>query len=78
MSIAPPPDPDLSALRSVFNELRARSGMTYDQLAEASGISRRTLLHISSGTYTGDFRTWLVLARVWQISLDDLVAPVWD
>lgn len=52
--------------------------MTYDDLAEASGISRRTLLHISSGKYVGDLRTWVVLARVWQVSLDELLAPVWD
>lgn len=68
----------MARLRQVFNVQRERSGMTYDDLAEASGISRRTLLHISSGKYVGDLRTWVVLARVWQVSLDELLAPVWD
>jgi len=68
----------MGRLRQVFNVQRERSGMTYDDLAEASGISRRTLLHISSGKYVGDLRTWIVLARAWDVSLDDLLGPVWD
>lgn len=68
----------MARLRQVFNVQRERSGMTYDDLAEASGISRRTLLHISSGKYVGDLRTWIVLARAWDVSLDDLLGPVWD
>lgn len=77
MAITPPPEPDLSVLRNVFNEFRSRSGMTYDDLAEATGLSRRTLLHISSGTYSGDLRTWLILAHTWGVSLDELFTPVW-
>ena len=71
-------EPDLSRMRAVFNDFRERSGMTYDELAEASGVSRRTLLHISSGKYAGDLKTWLILARVWGVRLDDLFARVWD
>lgn len=68
----------MGQLRTVFNVQRDKSGMTYDDLAEASGISRRTLLNISSGKYVGDLKTWVVLAKVWGVSLDDLIAPVWD
>ena len=68
----------MARLRQVFNDQRQRSKMTYDELAEASGISRRTLLHISSGKYVGDLRTWVVLAKVWGVPLDDLLGPVWD
>ncbi|MDO5619749.1 helix-turn-helix transcriptional regulator [Kocuria sp.] len=71
------PEPDLAALRHVFNDYRARSNMTYDDLAEATGISRRTLLNISSGTYNGDLRTWLILSRVWGTPLDAMMAPLW-
>ena len=74
----PPPAPDLRVLRTVFNVRRAESGMTYDQLAAATGLSRRTLLNIGSGTYTGDLATWLVLSRVWNVSPNDLFQPVWD
>jgi putative transcriptional regulator len=64
-------------MRATFNAHRLDSGMTYDELAEASGVSRRTLLNIGSGTYFGDLRTWLILARVWDVSLDELFAGVW-
>lgn len=71
-------EPDLTRMRAVFNAFRERSNMTYDELAEASGLSRRTLLHIAAGKYTGDLRTWLILAKVWGVSLDEVFDPVWD
>lgn len=74
----PPPNiPDLGQLRRVFNDQRAACQMTFDELADASGLSRKGLLNISSGTSHGDLRTWLILARTWNIRLDDLLAPVW-
>lgn len=65
-------------MRSTFNAHRRDSGMTYDELAEVSGLSRRTLLNIGSGTYVGDLRTWLILAKVWGVSLDGLFEGVWN
>lgn len=67
----------MAALREVFNRVRADRAQTFDQLAELTGLSRRTLLNISSGTTIGDLRTWLILAKVWRIPLDELFAPVW-
>jgi len=80
MHVTPPepPVPNLSALRSVFNQRRAQSKMTYDQLAGATGLSRRTLLNIAAGTYSGDLSTWLILARVWEVGPTELFQPVWD
>lgn len=72
-----PPRPDLRVLRRVFNVRRAQSGQTYDELAESTGLSRRTLLNIGTGTYFGDLETWLILARVWNVSLDEIFSPVW-
>lgn len=51
--------------------------MTFDALAEATGISRRSLLNISGGQSSGDLRTWLILARVWGVSLDELFVSTW-
>lgn len=58
------PEPDLTQLRQIFNRYRAESGLTYEALAERSGVSCQTLLNISSGKYYGDLRTWLRLARL--------------
>ncbi|WP_256594831.1 helix-turn-helix transcriptional regulator [Dermacoccus nishinomiyaensis] len=56
---------------------RAESGMTFEQLAEASGLHRQTLTNIARGAAKGDLRTWLMLARAFDATLDELLAPVW-
>lgn len=73
-----PEEPDLSQLRVIFARRRAESGLTFEELAERSGLSRQTLLNVSAGRYQGNLRTWLMLARAWDVSLDDLLAPVWQ
>lgn len=73
----PVPDPDLTQLRLIFNKRRYESGMTFEGLAEASGISRQTLLNLSSGKYYGDLRTWLRLSRTFSVGLDEMLADVW-
>lgn len=72
------PEPDLTALRQAFTNLRHDAGMTYDELAEATGLSRRTLLNLGAGHYHGDLRTWLVLTRALGASMDETLKPVWD
>ena len=59
------------------NNRRRASGLTFDQLAERSGVSRQTLLNISGGRYRGDIVTWLRLAPAFGVSLDELFAPVY-
>lgn len=71
------PDFDLSRLRGIINRRRADAGWTFEQLAEESGVSRQTLLNISSGKYNDDLRTWLKLSRAFGIGLDELLADVW-
>lgn len=68
----------MSRLPAIFHEQRALSGMSYDDLAVQSGISRRTLINISTGKFKGDLRTWMILARTWGVSLDELLASTWD
>ncbi|WP_402842003.1 helix-turn-helix transcriptional regulator [Microbacterium sp. GXS0129] len=71
------PDPDLTKLRAILNVRRHEAGLTCEQLSEASGLSRQTLLNISSGRYHGDLRSWLKLSRVFDISIDDMLRDVW-
>lgn len=52
--------------------------MTFDELAEASGLARQTLLNLSAGRFYGDLKTWAILAKTWDVPLDDLIAPIWD
>lgn len=72
-----PPDPDLEQLRVAFNRARHEAGLTFDQLAERSGVSRQTLINLSQGRHYGDLKTWLKLSASFGIGLDELLAPVW-
>ena len=49
----------LSALRHELSIQRDLRGLTYDDLAELSGISRRTLVAIEVGTSRGSVESWL-------------------
>jgi transcriptional regulator with XRE-family HTH domain len=53
---------------------RADRGLTLDQLAGASGVSRRMIVNIEGGTSNASIATLLRLAHGLQVSLADLVA----
>jgi transcriptional regulator with XRE-family HTH domain len=68
-----PPEPDFEALRLELARLRAARGLTYDQLAERTGVSRRTLIEIEQGRTIGTVGTWHALAHALQASFDQLL-----
>lgn len=78
MTVSPVSEPNLTALQAIFKQRRAVSGMSYDALASRSGLTRGTLINLGTGRYRGDLRTWLLLSRAWEVTLDELMAPVWD
>ncbi len=75
---APLPEPDLTRLRGAFDKARMDAEVTYDELADATGLSRRTLLDIATGTSAGTLRTWALISRALDVPLDELVAPIWE
>lgn len=72
------PEPNLAKLRYALHGARAESGLTLEQLAERSGVSRQTLLNLGSGKYYGDLKTWLRISRALEVGLDELTEMVWD
>lgn len=72
MTITPPPDPNLDALRRELSRLRAERGWTYDELAARTGLSRRTLIEIEQGRTIGTLATWHALAHALGAPLDQL------
>ncbi|MEV6212027.1 helix-turn-helix transcriptional regulator [Kitasatospora sp. NPDC051914] len=74
--ITPPPDPNLPALSRRLARHRADRGWTYDQLAEHSGLSRRTVIEIEQGRTIGTLATWHALAHAFNIPLGDLTAAL--
>ncbi|GAB4076403.1 helix-turn-helix domain-containing protein [Nostocoides australiense] len=77
-STDPLPEPDLSSLRTAFDTARIASGLTYDELAARTGLARRSLLDIAAGRNMGTLRTWILIARALDVSLDELTAGVWE
>lgn len=68
----------MARLAHAFKVHKANSGMTYDELAAATGLARQTLLNLAAGRTYGDLRTWLILAKVWGVRLDDVVEDIWE
>ncbi|MGP4002874.1 helix-turn-helix transcriptional regulator [Streptomyces sp. 8N706] len=73
-----PPDPNLQALRLELSRLRAERGWTYDQLAERSGLARRTLIELEQGRSVGSLTTWHALAHALGAPLGRLVDTLCD
>jgi transcriptional regulator with XRE-family HTH domain len=68
-----PPDPNLEALHSELAKRRAERGWSYDELAERTGLSRRTLIEIEQGRTFGTLATWHALAHAFGVSFGTLV-----
>ena len=71
-----PPEPDFGALRLELARLRADAELTYDQLAERTGLSRRTLIEIEQGRTIGTLNTWHALAHALGASFDQLLGSM--
>lgn len=71
-----PPDPNLNALRLELARLRAEQGLTYDQLADRSGLARRTLIEIEQGRTIGSLQTWHALAHALDVPVDRLLGTL--
>ncbi|GAA0466935.1 helix-turn-helix transcriptional regulator [Streptomyces olivaceiscleroticus] len=69
-----PPDPNLIALRVALARLRDERGWTFDQLAERSGLARRTLIDLEHGRTTGSVITWHALAHGFDVPIDQLLS----
>lgn len=76
-------EPDFEALRLKLSRLRAARGMTYDQLAERSGVSRATLVTIETAAHRsrrpgsrssrGSLETWWKIAKGLGVPLAELL-----
>lgn len=53
-------------------ELRAKAGLTQEELAERIGVTRQTVISIEKGNYTPSVLLALKLARVFTKHVDDI------
>lgn len=62
----------------VFNRIRdyrVERGLTQDELAQAVGVSRQSIISIERGRYTPSLYLALRLAQFFQCSVDELFKP---
>ncbi|MFC9810515.1 helix-turn-helix transcriptional regulator [Streptomyces virginiae] len=71
-----PPDPNLEALRLELSRLRAARGWTYNQLAERSGLARRTLIEIEQGRTVGSLGSWHAIAHALGAPIGELLGTL--
>jgi putative transcriptional regulator len=69
----PTREPNFEALRLELGRMRGARGWTYDQLAERSGVTRRTLIAMETGTTNGRLASWFRVAQAFDTELSELV-----
>jgi putative transcriptional regulator len=57
---------------SSLRELRTRAAMTQLEIAEAAGVTRQTIIAIEKGNYTPSVLLALKLARVLNVTVEEL------
>jgi transcriptional regulator with XRE-family HTH domain len=72
----PPPEADLTAFGIEVARLRQERGLTIEALAEATGVSRKTIINIENAHKGLRLSTAHALAHALGIPLADLVRQV--
>ena len=66
-------DPNFESLRLELGRHRAARGWTYDELAERSGVTRRTLIAMETGTTNGRVDSWFRVSQAFGLEVGDLL-----
>ena len=67
------PEPNHDALRHELSRLRADKHLTYDALADLTGLSRTVLINLETGKTRGSLDTWHKVAHALGVPLSTLV-----
>ncbi|GHF22494.1 helix-turn-helix domain-containing protein [Pseudolysinimonas yzui] len=66
----------MGLLAARLKALREDRGLTYEELAEATGLSRRGVISLERGERSGNVRSWFRVARALGISMADLMSSL--
>lgn len=69
--------PDFGELRFYLARLRRERRLTLEQLAEKSGLARRTLVQLESGASKGTLETWFKVAEGLDIEIGKVVSALY-
>lgn len=59
-------------LQNRLKELRARDGLTQEELAKRVGVSRQTIIAIEQGDYTPSLALGMRIAQASRLPLEDV------
>ncbi|HEY4640843.1 MAG TPA: helix-turn-helix transcriptional regulator [Thermoanaerobaculia bacterium] len=62
----------MSAIRNRVKELRSERGWTQQQLADAVGVSRQSIISIERDRYVPSLLLALTFAKVFNVATDDI------
>ena len=69
-------DPLISALAAQMKRFRSDRGLTYEQLAEITRMSRRAVIAYERGETMGTLRYWFRIADALDVPFSEFVAPL--
>jgi putative transcriptional regulator len=69
-------DPDFALLAERMRDLREERGLTFEELAEASGLSRRGVISLERGERNGNVSSWFRIAQALEVRFSDFVAAL--
>ena len=73
--ILPPPPPISNCIKRLRE---AHGAMSQAELAQATGVTRQTIIAIEQGRYSPSLETCFRIARTFGVGLDDLFTWVGD
>lgn len=56
---------------------RKKRAWTLDELAERSGVGRRTLVQLEAGESKGSVETWFFIAEAFEMHVGDLLSALY-
>ncbi len=65
-------------IKNQVYELRIKSGITQEVLAEAIGVTRQTIIAIEKGNYTPSITLALKIAKVFKQSVEEVFQIKYD
>lgn len=73
---APRRDPSLDAMRVAFARRRNELGLSFDAVAERSGLHRSSVIRLANGDRDGTIRAWAKLAWAVEMRFADLARVI--
>jgi len=69
--------PDFEELRFYLARLRRTQRCTLDELAERSGVGRRSLVQLEAGESHGSVETWFKIAEAFDVEVGEILSSLY-